>query len=452
MRHHPWFLFGLCLWLTACGEAEEQLDPGPVKWSSQPTMPLDLQQLIDDAEDGATVTIPEGTFTIEATVLSAVPCLNCEDDKPLTTTRGLLVSGKAVHLIGRGADRTRLRITASYGLVFLDSRGSSVQGLSITGIERDPDPEVTSAAILAFRSDLAVTGVRLHDLTNQVAGVTNGVSGIVGGLNSHLYLAANRIERTGWDGITLFKGTFGEILGNEVFGGRGVAIGVTRGASANVVGNVVAGFWKGLATFDGSNTRIFNNIVHDMIGWGIAVRDSRAEVRNNLVVHAGVCGVITYADTVIGLHDNMIVDTGFNPSDQYCERVGLNNYAPLAAEAVRDNLFFKYVEGAMLAPPKGFEDHNLFTDPGLEAWPEHRFTYDLELVTRGIGPSAGPYAPYLLEALDAPDPLGPIEWEERDGLWPPCLLGSGKTSAGFLAALAAVLAVLAVLRRRDRRL
>ena len=113
MRHHPWFLFGLCLWLTACGEAEEQLDPGPVKWSSQPTMPLDLQQLIDDAEDGATVTIPEGTFTIEATVLSAVPCLNCEDDKPLTTTRGLLVSGKAVHLIGRGADRTRLRITAS---------------------------------------------------------------------------------------------------------------------------------------------------------------------------------------------------------------------------------------------------------------------------------------------------------------------------------------------------
>ena len=57
-------------------------------------------------------------------------------------------------------------------------------------------------------------------------------------------------------------------------GGRGVAIGVTWNASAEIRRNRVTRYWKGIGLFVDARGTVEENVVEEMLTWGIAFWDA----------------------------------------------------------------------------------------------------------------------------------------------------------------------------------
>ncbi|HSJ10014.1 MAG TPA: right-handed parallel beta-helix repeat-containing protein, partial [Longimicrobiales bacterium] len=140
------------------------------------------------------------------------------------------------------------------------------------------------------------------------------------------------IRRNSWDGIAMYRGARAEIMdnvvdgvdkaaGSAVGGGRGVGIGLTWDAQAIVHHNLVRRYWKGIGVFVNADAAVSENIVEDILTWGITLwapdsGTATARIERNIVYRTGACGVMVdrraASATPGALVDNVVIRTGQN--------------------------------------------------------------------------------------------------------------------------------------------
>jgi len=288
----------------------------------------DLQRAIDSAADGDRLLLMPGTYEAHPDSYPEGLCGNCEEHRTdVKATRGFLIKGKALDMVGSGIDSTILVTKAGYGVLFEHSRGSIITNLTITGGVRDLDGMATDAGVVAKFSTVTVKNVRISDNTHRPEDVVVGIGGVFGRENSELFILDNVIQNNGWDGVALYRGASAYIADNLICEGRGAGIGITWDATATVYRNHISGYWKGIGTFGDSKAVVRNNAVYDNLGWGIIVTgNSFMEASNNAITRNGNCGFAPWSETARGVFINNVVTENGWRKEWVCPCVGIWMY------------------------------------------------------------------------------------------------------------------------------
>ncbi len=291
----------------------------------------DLQHALDQAQDGDTLLIAEGTYAAQPVPFIEELCGNAAQHRtPVKASRGFLIAGKGLTIIGAGPDKTALLTNAGYGVLCLHSPEAVIKNLTITGGKRDADGNATDAGIVVKFSRVTIQNVHIRDNVDRIDSVVVGIGGIFGRENSELILLDNQINNNGWDGIALYRGATAYIADNVIREGRGAGIGITWDATAIVLRNQISGYWKGIGTFGASRAVVSNNLVQNCLGWGlIATGDSYLEAVNNNLIHNGNCGLAIWSETCRGrLLNNLVIYNGWK-EEWVAPQVGLWNNGKL---------------------------------------------------------------------------------------------------------------------------
>ena len=285
----------------------------------------DLQRALDWAKDNDTISILPGTYQAQPKQYAEELCGNCEQYKTkVKATRGFLIEGKSLSIIGSGKDRTALNTNAGYGVLFENSRNSFITQVKITNGKRDLDGNATDAGIVIKYSTVAIKDVEISDNTDRAGEVVVGIGGIFGRENSEIFISNNEIKNNGWDGIALYRGATAYITDNAISNGRGAGIGITWDAIAIVYRNRISGYWKGIGTFGNSRAVVKNNLVMDNLGWGIiATGTSYMDASNNVIYHNGNCGFAVWSSECRGICTNNIITENGWKEQWVCPCVGI---------------------------------------------------------------------------------------------------------------------------------
>ncbi len=339
-----------------------------------------LQQTISSSEeleaafsiplDSVDVRLLPGVYHLAPATMIEPTCGNCANpDQNVFISVGLKISGKKVRLSGpQDSLSTASIITHSgYGLFLNDCEDCSIENLTITGGIRDADPNATDAAVVVKNSTAAIRNCEIRDNIGDSTIVTDntvGIIGICGREKSKITITDNRIIRNSWDGIALYRDSEATISdnlidgidkahGKAIGGGRGVGIGMTWNARATIERNLVKRYWKGIGLFVNAEGTLRDNMIEDILTWGIAIWDAgRGEpvgrIEGNVIFNTGACGVsITRSkpgEDPGYLRNNLIVGTGkniaYDPPDSYCYQCAIAEHAVPENFIIADNLCF----------------------------------------------------------------------------------------------------------------
>lgn len=283
-----------------------------------------LQTAIDISISGDTIKIGEGEFRALPAIYYDDRCGNCnEQNIPVNATRGFIIEGKSLVIIGASPFQTKLITNAGYGVLFINSDGSSISNLTITGGKRDTSGNATDAGIVVKNSLVHIKNIHVKDNTDQAPGVVVGIAGIIGREESEIIVEKSIIRNNSWDGIALYRRAKALIIDNMLEQGRGVGIGVTWDANATILRNSISYYWKGIGTFGEAKAIVKNNAVYENLSWGIAVTGSSfMEAANNVITRNGNCGVAIWDSTSSGkIYNNAITENGWR-DEWLCPQVG----------------------------------------------------------------------------------------------------------------------------------
>lgn len=297
-------------------------------------------------------------------------CGNCDNPNTrVPMTYGAEIRGERVSIVGP-EDRSAVVFThAGYGLYFNDCSDCAVERLSITGGVRDTDGRATDAAVVVKDGSVRITGNRIFDnIGDSTLVATNvvGIMGVCGREESQLAIEENEIVRNSWDGIALYRGASAFVerntidgvdkaRGSQVGGGRGVGIGVTWNATADIRDNLVKRYWKGIGVFVDGWGYVRGNVVEDIVTWGITYWDADKGkpvgiFEDNVIYRTGACGASIACDETVGPElecrfvGNVLVqcaqDPKYDDPDYYCYQTALAVHAKPDGFTIGDNLFF----------------------------------------------------------------------------------------------------------------
>ena len=334
----------------------------------QVTSVIGLQAVLSGKVDSLEIYLQPGDYYLSPTSITDSTCGNCEETNQFVpATAGLEISGSYVRITGPEDRSAVIHTNAGYGIYFNHCKRGIIENLSVTGGIRDPDGNATDAAIVVKNSAVTIRNNHIYGNIGDSAIVVKnivGVMGICGRENSDLTITDNEIIGNSWDGIALYRDATATIIGNLIDGvdkasskvaggGRGVAVGITWNARATIDGNLVKRYWKGIGIFVDANVTARNNIIEDILTWGIAYWDAERGkpvgiIENNIIYSTGACGVsITRSQPgpnpghLIG---NVIVRTAQNPKydapDYYCNQCALSISSKPDNFRIDDNQFF----------------------------------------------------------------------------------------------------------------
>ena len=329
---------------------------------------IGLQAVLSGKVDSLEIYLQPGDYYLSPTSITDSTCGNCEETNQFVpATAGLEISGSYVRITGPEDRSAVIHTNAGYGIYFNHCKRGIIENLSVTGGIRDPDGNATDAAIVVKNSAVTIRNNYIYGNIGDSAIVVKniiGVMGICGRENSDLTITDNEIIGNSWDGIALYRDATATIIGNLIDGvdkasskvaggGRGVAVGITWNARATIDGNLVKRYWKGIGIFVDANVTARNNIIEDILTWGIAYWDAERGkpvgiIENNIIYSTGACGVsITRSQPgpnpghLIG---NVIVRTAQNPKydapDYYCNQCALSISSKPDNFRIDDNQFF----------------------------------------------------------------------------------------------------------------
>ena len=334
----------------------------------QVTSVIELQAVLSGKVDSLEIYLQPGDYYLSPTSITDSTCGNCEEPNHFVpATAGLEISGSYVRITGPENRSAVIHTNAGYGIYFNHCKRGIIENLSVTGGIRDPDGNATDAAIVIKNSAVTIRNNHIYGNIGDSAIVVKnivGVMGICGRENSDLTITDNEIIGNSWDGIALYRDASATIIGNLIDGvdkasskvaggGRGVAVGITWNARATIDGNLIKRYWKGIGIFVDANVTARNNIIEDILTWGIAYWDAERGkpvgiIENNIIYSTGACGVsITRSQPgpnpghLIG---NVIVRTAQNPKydapDYYCNQCALSISSKPDNFRIDDNQFF----------------------------------------------------------------------------------------------------------------
>jgi hypothetical protein len=329
--------------VLGCTTARPTIDPVPDEAPQPqaaerlaPGVPGTLQRAIARMGGTGTLDIGPGHYVLEPSAYTDPSCGNCEDPaESVPATLGVRISGSGLVLRGAHRDSVIIETRAGYGLLFEDCEHCVLSGVTITGGIRDDDGRATSAGIVVRRSSLVIEDCHIRDNVGDSATVARtvvGIAGIAGREGADIEVRNCALTRNSWDGIALYRGARARISDNvidgvdrasgaRIGGGRGVGIGMTWDAQATVERNLVTRYWKGIGAFVHADADIRENIVEDILTWGIALwgpadATPGARIERNVVYRTGACGVYIARPPGGGapgtLLDNVIVRTGLD--------------------------------------------------------------------------------------------------------------------------------------------
>jgi len=327
-----------------------------------------LEELFSKPQENVWVILEPGDYHLTPEYFIDTTCGNCQDpNEAVPATKGITISGKNISIIGPDDRSAIIHTHAGYGIYIKDLENGVLENLTITGTIRDTAQMATNAAIVVSNSDVVIRNNTIRDNIGDsllISKHISGVMGICGREHSHITINGNDILRNSWDGIALYRDAHAEITGNRIDGidkstgrvpegGRGVAIGVTWNASAEIKYNYIARYWKGIGIFVDADCEVENNIIEDMVTWGIAFWDAgkgdpRAYIINNVICDVGACGISitksneeTESGNMVG---NIIVKSGqnerYDSPDYYCYQTSMAMHEVPQNFEIKDNLFY----------------------------------------------------------------------------------------------------------------
>ena len=346
----------------------------------------DLQRAFDSAVDGDTIIIATGRYESKPYAFPETLCGNCQEHKTdVDASRGFLIEGKGLTIIGAGADSTILVTNAGYGVLFLHSYDSEISTLQITGGVRDLDGAATDAAVVVKWGRVTVRNCLITDNTNRPDSVVVGIGGVMGREGAELFIMNNRIENNTWDGVALYRGATAYIADNIINGGRGAGVGITWDATATVIRNRISNYWKGIGSFGDTRVICANNAVFDNLGWGIiATGTSYMDATNNVVYNNGNCGMAIWSDECSGrFSNNIVVENGWREK-WVCPCVGVWNYGSLFNFDISYNNVWNNVAGEYGDMPDYTERNgNISVDPMFIDTDDFILSPDSPLIDKG---------------------------------------------------------------------
>ncbi|MBR9991035.1 MAG: right-handed parallel beta-helix repeat-containing protein, partial [Gemmatimonadetes bacterium] len=305
-----------------------------------------LQRAAGALRDGRALELRAGTYVLEPAAYTDPSCGNCEDPaETVPATLGLRLTGRGVSLRGVQRDSVVIDTRAGYGILVEDCTDCVIRGVTITGGTRDADGRATSAGIVVRRSSVTIEDCVIRDNVGDSATVAKtivGIAGVAGREGADITLRNCHVRRNSWDGVALYRGARAHIhdniidgvdkaAGTRMTGGRGTGIGMTWDASAVVERNRVTRYWKGIGAFVEADADVRENIVEDILTWGIALwgpsgATPSARIERNVVYRTGACGIMLdlpqNADAPGNLIDNVVIRTGqnerYDSGEPYC--------------------------------------------------------------------------------------------------------------------------------------
>ena len=328
-----------------------------------------IEELLAAADDESLrIALAPGHYWLRARPYIDPTCGNCEDPGvEIEATAGLVVSGREIELFGAAsADDVIVHTGAGYGIVFDGCTDCSLRSVTVTDGVRDSASEATSAAVLVRHADVLLDGIVVRDNVGDSAVLAETVAGIIGVAGregADFTLVDSRILGNSWDGVALYRDARATIRNSVIDGvdaatgatpggGRGVGIGLTWNARATVEGNLVTRYWKGIGVFVDAEAEIRENVVEDVLTWGIVLWDAdkgtpRAVIERNAVIETGACGINLHdtgevAEEPGSLRENLVLRTGQNPrydsGEPYCEQTAIARAAVPRGFAIEGNV------------------------------------------------------------------------------------------------------------------
>ncbi len=284
-------------------------------------------------------------------------------------TYALKITSKYVSIKGSPAYTSVINTHAGYGLWFVGCENAIIEGLVITGGQRDSDSRATNAAIVASNSKLRILDNLIFENQGDPKIVMQNMVGIMGVCvreNSYVFLYDNQIARNSWHGIGVYRDGAATITGNlidgvdkaddeEMGGGRGAGILVTRNGKATIETNIIKRYNKGIGIFINADALISENLIEDVATWGINVWDADsgrpvARITRNIIYKTGACGtaIIRYLEgkgETGFFTNNIMVETAQNHAydspDKYCFQCALAVHARPDKFLIEGNIFYK---------------------------------------------------------------------------------------------------------------
>jgi hypothetical protein len=284
-------------------------------------------------------------------------------------TYGLRIHKSVITIKGSPAYASAIYTHAGYGLYFDHCKDASIEGIVITGGERDPDSHATDAGIIVTYSKLKVINNLIFANEGDSAILKKnkvGIMGICAREGSYIFAFNNQIARNSWDGIGVYKDATATITGNlidgvdkatedQVGGGRGIGILVTRNGKATIETNVVKRYNKGIGIYINANVLVSGNLIEDINIWGINMWDGDtgrpvAKIEKNVVFKTGACGIAIIRYLEGGgdpgfCKDNIVVESGLNRKfdvpNKYCFQCALAVHARPDSFQIVNNIFYK---------------------------------------------------------------------------------------------------------------
>jgi len=349
-----------------------------------------LASAIAAAHLGAVIELGPGTYDLTPQAYSEPTCGNCDAESTLVrATVGLRVTGKNIRIVGprdrvSGTDgshqnRAVIRTHAGYGILFENCDDCALWGVTVTEGRRDTSQHATDAAVVVKQSTVTISECTFENNIGDstvVAHTVAGIMGIAGREGSRIQVTGNHILRNSWDGIALYRGASATIEGNvidgvdlargtRVGGGRGVGIGVTWNATAEIRGNLVKRYWKGIGAFMDAQVTVEDNVVEQVATWGLTLWDAgrgrpSGTFTRNVVFRSGACGasvIRTKNDPPAPgrFVENVLVQTGQDPrydsGEPYCFQEPIARHAVPDSFIIAENVqFLNRVPGNHPAP------------------------------------------------------------------------------------------------------
>lgn len=330
----------------------------------------DLQKLLLMPAHRVEIRLAPGEYHISPRTGVDQTCGNCQEpDTLIPMSYGLHVRGDSVRIVGPPDRSAVIHTHAGYGIYFDGCIDCALENVSVTGGVRDSDGRATDAAIVVRDATVRIAGNRIFDNigdSTAVAKTVVGIMGICGRENARMSIEGNEIVRNSWDGIALYRDASAVIAGNvidgvdkargsRIGGGRGVAIGLTWNAFADVRGNLVKRYWKGIGVFVDAWGCVQENVIEDIVTWGIAYWDAdkgkpAGFFEDNVIYGTGACGAsITCAETsspelqcrfVRNVLTKTAQDPKYDDPEYYCYQTALAIHALPKGFVVSDNLFY----------------------------------------------------------------------------------------------------------------
>jgi hypothetical protein len=353
---------------AACAAAGPRTPPAPGSQAEAGTAPGALQRAIAQRGGTGLLELGPGTYVLEPAAWTDPTCGNCEDPaESVPASLGVRISGRDLEIRGVHRDSVTIVTRAGYGLLFEDCENCVLSGVTVTGGTRDEDGRATSAGIVVRRSSVTIENCAIRDNIGDSATVARtvvGIAGIAGRERADITVRDCDIARNSWDGIALYRGARAHISDNlidgvdkasgaRIGGGRGVGIGLTWDARATIERNRVTRYWKGIGVFVQADADVRDNVVEDILTWGMALwgpagATPSARIERNVVYRTGACGVLI--DRPAGgaapgsLVDNVVARTGqnerYDSGEPYCWQRPIARHAVPPGFTERGNLLF----------------------------------------------------------------------------------------------------------------